>query len=104
MRKNKKKNRTLLYTLAVTILAASTATLAAETGGDAKRQEMFANVKAIKVEGIQKRISILQTALSCVQSASTHDAVEACSKTERTSNEELMHAQKEKWEALKNKH
>ena len=68
---------------------------------EAKHQEMFPKMKQIRVEGIQGRISILQTALSCVNAATSHEQMKPCEQQERQAMESLNQQQKAKWEALK---
>jgi len=70
-------------------------------GDDAKHQEMFLKMKQIKVDGIQGRISILQNALSCVNSATSHEQMKPCEQQEHQAMESLNLKQKAEWEALK---
>lgn len=79
----------VLLALALTSLAANAA------GDDAKRQEMFSKIKPVIVEGIQGRITILQTALSCANAATNHEQMKSC----REQEHKAMKAHKQKQEA-----
>jgi hypothetical protein len=75
------------------LAAVSSASYAA--GDDAKHQENFSKMKQVAVDGIQGRITILQTALSCVNAATNHEQMKAC----REQEHKAMEAHKEKQEA-----
>ena len=69
--------------------------------GGQQRQEMFSKVKQIRVEGMQARISILQTALSCVNSATSHEQMKSCEEQAHQSMQSLDQQQRAKMEALR---
>ena len=89
---------TRLFTVLTLILVSSTVHA---MGDAAKHQEMFSKMKQIKVDGIQGRISILQTALNCVNAAISHEQMQPCEQQERQAMESLNLQQKAKWEAIK---
>jgi hypothetical protein len=91
----------ILTAVAVSVIAVSAFAGDAPKGDDGKRQEMFAKMKQIKVEGMQGRISILQTALSCVNAATSHDQMKPCEEKEHQAMEALNQQQKAKWDAMK---
>ena len=74
---------------------------AADGGGDAKKQEMFAKAKEIKLAGTRGRVEIGQQAASCIEAAQNHDALKACDEKERQALKDLQHRQKESWQSLK---
>lgn len=90
-----------LFALLALALASSAAYAAGDdakqqgSGGDAKRQEMFSKMKQVTVDGIQGRITILQTALSCVNAATSHEQIKSC----RQQEQRAMEAHKQKQEA-----
>lgn len=81
--------------LSVLLALALASSVAYAAGDDAKRQEMFSKMKPVIVEGIQGRIAILQTALSCVNAATNHEQMKSC----REQEHKAMEAHKEKQEA-----
>lgn len=89
------------YLLALIVLAFSSSAVLAEGEGKgqmdpAKRQEMFTKMKQMKSEGLQARISIMQTALSCVNAATDHDQIKACSQKEHQAMKALHDQHKSK--------
>jgi hypothetical protein len=91
-----------MKTYCIAILALALISPAAYAMGDeASQQEMFGKMKQIKVDGIQGRISNMQSLLSCVKAATNHEQFKSCDEQDRKSNESLMQQQKAKWDALK---
>jgi hypothetical protein len=72
----------------------------AEQGKDADR---LAKVKEIRLQGIDGRVSALQQEKSCIEAATTHDALKACEQASRQTMKQLEQKQKSSWESLKNK-
>ena len=72
-------------------------------GGTAGQQnpEIFSKIKQLRLDGMQGRISILQTALSCVNAATNHEQMKACEQQEHQAMEAHMQQQKAKMEALR---
>ncbi|MSQ81099.1 MAG: hypothetical protein EXR41_05285 [Candidatus Methylopumilus sp.] len=62
--------------------------------GDANKQANFAKHKAMHIEGIQSRITVLQTALSCVSATTAHEQMHACHEKEKSAME-AIHAKHE---------
>lgn len=93
--------------LIMTVLAGTSITAAGADsaqqgkGDDAKRQEMFTKMKQMHIEGIQSRISVLQTAQSCVNAATNHDQMKACHEQEKKSMEALRDKQKAAMESMR---
>ena len=58
-------------------------------------------MKQIKIDAIQGRISILQTALSCVNDAAKFEQLKACEQQEHQAMEFLMKQQKTKMDAMR---
>lgn len=89
------------FALSVLVLASFSAYAAGEntkqpgSGNEAKHQEMFSKIKQVRIDGIQGRIAILQTALNCVNAATNHEQMESCAQQEH----QAMAAHKEKQEA-----
>lgn len=81
--------------LSVLLALALASSVAYAAGDDAKHQEMFSKMKQVTVDGIQGRITILQTALSCVNAATNHEQMKSC----REQEHKAMEAHKEKQEA-----
>ncbi len=77
----------------VSLVFAATAAL----GEENRHQEMFAKMKQAQVEGLQGRINIMQTALSCVIAATTHEQMKSCHQQEH----QAMEAHKQKHEAMR---
>jgi Spy/CpxP family protein refolding chaperone len=69
--------------------------------GEQQRQEMFSKMKQIRVEGMQGRISILQTALSCVNAATSHEQMRPCEEQAHQAMQSLEQQQRAKMEALR---
>ena len=69
--------------------------------GGQQRQEMFSKMKQIRVEGMQARISILQTALSCVNAATSHEQMRPCEEQAHQAMQSLEQQQRAKMEALR---
>jgi hypothetical protein len=93
-----------LFALVLLAFASSAASATGNTNdgpGGQQRQEMFAQMKQIHIQGIQGRISILQTTLSCVNAASSHDQMKACREQEHQAMESLEQQQKSKMQALR---
>ena len=91
----------MIRTFLVAMLCATTCAFAGEEGGDAKRQEHFNKMKQVKLEGMQGRISVMQSAVSCVQSAQNPDGMRACEERERSAMEQHQRHMKDRWESLK---
>lgn len=93
----------LLATLVFGVIAVSANAIAAdsEKSDDAKHQEMFTKMKKMHVEGIQSRISVLNTALSCVNAATTHDQMKECNEQEHKAMEALHEKQKAAMESMR---
>lgn len=96
----------ILTAVAVSVIAVSAFAGDAPKGDggkadDGKRQEMFAKMKQIKVDGMQGRLNILQTALGCVNAATNHDQMKPCEEKEHQAMEALNQQQKNKWESMK---
>ena len=70
---------------------------------EAKKQEQFAKLKEVKVQGFREKISILQEAASCTQSAQTPEAMKPCEERERAAMEDHQRRMKERWESFKQK-
>ena len=68
---------------------------------EAKKQEQFAKLKDVKLQGYREKISILQDATSCTQSAQAHEAIKTCEERERAAMEEHARRMKDRWESLK---
>jgi hypothetical protein len=66
-----------------------------------RRQEMMSKMKQVKIDGIQGRISILQTSLSCVNDATKFEQMRACEQQEHQAMESLMQQQKAKMDAMR---
>jgi hypothetical protein len=64
-------------------------------------QQLFNQFKQIRIDGIQQRITIEQTALSCFQSAQDKEAMKACGQTARSAMQNLKQSQQQKIQALK---
>ena len=99
-------NRNLLALVVLTLTASSAYAAGEEQkqrgkGNDGNRQEMFAKMKQLHVDGIQSRITILQTALSCVNAATSHEQMKPCHDQERKSMESLRDKQKAAMESMK---
>jgi len=69
--------------------------------GGQQRQEMFSKMKQIRVEGMQARITILQTALSCVNAANSHEQMRPCEEQAHQAMQSLEQQQRAKMEALR---
>ena len=93
------------FVLALSTVLLMSAAYANEKGEnwEAKKQEQFAKLKEIKAQGFREKISILQEAASCTQSAQTHDAMRSCEERERGTMEDHQRRMKERWESLKQK-
>ena len=68
---------------------------------DSQRQQMVAKMKQQIVQGIQQRISILQSAVSCVNSASSHEQLKACREQERQSMEAAHKQERSQMESMR---
>jgi hypothetical protein len=91
----------ILTALIASMLALSAFAADAPKPDDAKKQEMFTKMKQMRVDGIQGRISLLQTAATCVNAATNHDQMKACSEKEHQAMEAFHKEQKAKRESLK---
>jgi hypothetical protein len=69
--------------------------------GGQQRQEKFSEMKQIRVEGMQARIAILQTALGCVNAATSHEQMKPCEQQAHQSMEALEQQQRAKMQALR---
>jgi hypothetical protein len=83
--------------LVLLVLAVSTAAYA-EGPND---QQRLAQIKAVKMQGIDGRLSLLQQDKSCVQAASTMDAFNSCEQSWRQGMRQIEEKQKAGWESLK---
>jgi hypothetical protein len=63
--------------------------------------EMFPKKKQVEADSIQGRITILQTALTCVNAATSHDQMKSCHEKAHDAMESLEKQKKTKMEALK---
>jgi hypothetical protein len=72
----------------------------AEQGSDAERA---AKVKEIRLQGIDARMGAMQQEKSCIQAATTRDAMKACEKAARQVMKDLEKQQRASWESLKSK-
>jgi len=90
-------------TIVAIALCAALPALAADKDGnwEAKKQEQFAKMKDIKVQGMRERIALMQDGLSCVQSAQNQDAMRSCEQRERSAMEQHQQRMKERWEQSK---
>jgi len=93
----------LLAGLIVGFFAVSVNAIAADTppkvdGG--KQQEIFTKMKQMHVDGIQSRIDVLQTALSCVNAATGHDQMKQCNEQEHKATEAFHDKQKVAMESM----
>lgn len=90
---------------ALAVLCLMPAAYAMEKGEnwEAKKQEQFSKMKELKLQGLKEKISILQDATSCMQSAQNHDAMKPCEERERNAMNEHQQRMKERWESLKQK-
>jgi hypothetical protein len=70
-------------------------------GHEPNKQEKFAKMKQIKLEGMQGRLSVMQAALACVQSAQTPDRMQACEQRERSAMDTHQQRMKQRWESLR---
>jgi len=94
----------LLAGLIVGFFAVSVNAIAADTPPKAdggKQQEMFTKMKQMHVDGIQSRIAVLQTALSCVNAATGHDQMKQCNEQEHKAMESLHEKQKAAMESMR---
>ena len=82
-------------TLKIILVAISTY---ADGGNDPQR---LANAKEIKQQGLDGRLRILQQEKSCVQAATSMDALRSCEGTSRQAMRQLEEKQKANWESLK---
>jgi hypothetical protein len=89
---------TMKTTIIALILLASTLCFA-DKNGETKNKSIE-EIKANSAARMDKRISLLQTAKSCIQGASSKDAIKACRKSKR----EAMKAIKGKHKGRKGKH
>ena len=69
--------------------------------GGQQHPEMFSKMKQIRIEGMQARISILQTALSCVNAATSHEQMKPCEEQAHQAMQSLEQQQRAKMEALR---
>ena len=58
-------------------------------GDDANKQANFAKNKAMHIEGIQSRIVVLQTVLSCVSATTAREQMHACHEKEKSAMEAI---------------
>jgi hypothetical protein len=68
---------------------------------EAKKQEQFGRMKEVKLTAVREKISIMQSAASCIQSAQNYDAAKSCDERERNAMQEHNQKMKERWESLK---
>jgi hypothetical protein len=83
------------------VMTASTLASADNGPGESSRQNMFNQFKEMRVNGIQARMAIDQTALSCVQAAQKHEDMRECEEAAHKSMESLKQSQHQKMQALK---
>lgn len=65
------------------------------------QQQMFDQFKQIRLSGIQGRITIEETTMSCMQNAKNHDDMLQCEQDAHNSMQTLEENQKQKFMALK---
>ncbi len=94
-------NKRQLALLAVAIASPLAYAQSNAGSGGPGNPEMFAKVKQVRVDGIQGRIGILQTALTCVNAATTHQQLRPCEQQERQALEALRHQQETQMDALR---
>ena len=89
--------------VSIALCAVLPAAFAEEKRGEheAKKMEHFAKMKDVKLEALRGRITVMQTAASCVQSAQNPDAMRGCEEQERSAMEQHTKHMKERWESLK---
>jgi hypothetical protein len=91
-------NKAILF---LCVMTASTLASADNGAGESFRQNMFNQFKEMRINGIQARMAIDQTALSCVQAAQKHEDMRACEEAAHKSMESLKQSQQQKMQALK---
>lgn len=64
-------------------------------------QKMFDQFKQMRIDHIQKKISIEQSTLSCVQAAQKKEDMKTCEDNERQQMEKLHESQKKKFESMR---
>ena len=88
-------NKLLISTIVSSLLFAMSAFAENNPkGGDANNQADFPKHKAMHIEGIQNRIAVLQTALSCISAATAREQMQACKEKEKSAME-AIHAKHE---------
>lgn len=94
----------LLCLISVNVFAATPSTQAPashEHGSGQANEQRFSEFKQLRIEGVQSRIAILQTTLSCIQAAQKHEEMKQCEETSKTAMENLKQQQEQKFQALK---
>jgi hypothetical protein len=82
------------------VMTASALASADNGAGESFRQNMFNQFKELRIAGIQGRMAIDQTALSCVQAAQKHEDMKACEEAAHKSMESLKQSQQQKIQTL----
>lgn len=93
----------LIQVLALLISIPAVYALEKGENWEAKKQEQFAKLKELKIQAFREKISILQDASSCVQSAQNHEALKPCDERESNAMKDHQQRMKERWESLKQK-
>ena len=93
-----KRKSTLLV---AAVLCASAGVAFGRDEGGAQREQMFAKMKDIKLQGMRERVALMQDSIGCVQSAQNQDAMRSCEQRERSAMEEHQRRMKERWESGK---
>jgi peptidyl-tRNA hydrolase len=100
------KNTIMIILCILTTAAYADTMPAGGSGGNPQqmqqmREEVFNQFKQIRIDGIQTRIGIDQTALSCVQNAQKREDMKACETAAKTAMQNLKQTQQQKMQALK---
>jgi hypothetical protein len=90
-------------TMLVLALCAATPAFAAGDEGnrEAKKQEYFAKMKDVELQGMRERIALLQDSAACLQGAQNYEAAKSCKERERAAMEQHQKRMKERWESNK---
>lgn len=93
-----KKTTLNIILVTIGVLIAPPLSAYADGGNDPQR---LAKLKEVKLQGLEGRLNVLQQEKSCVQAATTMDALHSCEQVSHQSMEQLMEKQKASWESLK---
>jgi hypothetical protein len=66
--------------------------------------EMFQKMKTRMLDNHQKRIQILQQAVTCIQGAATPDQLKSCHEQEKQAHEQLEEQNKKDRESMREQH